>query len=174
MQKAENLGKKGLKLINEKKYTLESSGLNKLIFDDDNVRLFYNNSNLYIVDIKLSLDENTLDSKISINEYEKLIYPVYMLKGRLRDYNGFLAGVIHPRILDYNGLLSIIPEENPTFHFYLNKSNENYRGRSVNKKDKRLVAELMKDNNNLKEDEITPSFIVGIDPVIARIVFFEK
>jgi len=165
----------GLKLREEKNFSLEQSGLSKLVFDKKSVKLFDDGFPWKIIDLKLKLDKYVWESQVSEDEYDRLICPAYMLYGKFESPPiGIIYGVIRPHRMEHGAYPEIITTIAPEFNFYIDGFEATEIGVSNIKSSKtRLICHVM-NWKEIKRDEITPSFSVKIDPKKSRLIYFER
>ena len=168
----ENLEELGLKLRIERKYSIEDSGLSKLVFGRNRVTLTQNSSPL-IINLELKLDYYPIDYRISSREFQRFIYPFYMLFGIFD--NGCIYGVIRNQLVENKKsrfLIAITPIE---FHFYLENFGESKKGKSIVFKDGRLICGL---KDSAKIDAIQIDYNFNVDLINSRnnieSVYFER
>lgn len=154
-----------------REYSIESSGLTKLVFDKSLLRLVRDKSFSEITDIKLKTGVYVFKHKISEEEYNQLTCPVYMLQGNISNPHGRIFGVIRPSI--NKGICEVVLELPPEFHFYIDQKYERSIGRSVNFHGNRLVCKLMKQEEEIEREAIGPNFTVILS-TDSRTIFLER
>lgn len=177
-----------LKIRDEKVYTIETSGINPLVFDSKHsVWLKFMESILdpsdptgYLLHhLELREDVYNLESQVTEREYDRLICPVYMLDAQYDDWEDntrSLHGVIRPVISKH--LVEPILHSNlpPEFHFYLEGSGTpqtNYIGKSANfpQHTRHLYTDVMREpDSQRRTGSIAPSY--WVNPFPERIIVF--
>ena len=160
-----------LKLSKVRKYSLEESGLTKLIFDEDSVDLCQNDFP-FRISLRINLDEYVCNSQVSETEYERLICPVYMLEGRFVDFSGSIYGVIRPARLRNSVHPVLMPNIPPEFHYYIDSSEGYEVGRSLFLENERLICGLI-DCKMIDRDDINSKFNVNL-PSNHRRIYFKR
>ena len=164
----------GLKLRKETKYSIKESGLTKLIFDKKSVTLIQRGNPWIFPNLKISVDKYTLESQVSETEYERLVCPVYVVKGVSTDNSQILLkGVIRPAIDRKSIYPTIFPEIPPEFQFYLEDSESAQIGKSIEYKNEKLTCSIM-DWKRIEENKISSGFNITLDPRKSKPVYFQS
>lgn len=177
-------------LREERVYTIETSGINPLLFDGKHPVWFtFMESILGPSDpagyslhhLELREDVYTLESQVTERKYDRLVCPVYMLDAQYDDWEGntrSLHGVIRPVIPRHLVEPILHPNLPPEFHFYLEgpgTPQTKYIGKNANfpQHTKHLYTDVMREpDSQRRTGPITPSY--WVNPFPERIIVFSS
>lgn len=160
----------GLKLRGVLEYSVEESGLSKLVFDGSSVTLHHSNRPFRIENLELRQDTYISEMQVSETEYDRLVCPVYMIRGTfVPEQAGFIRGVIRPYVS--RNLHRIVRNIPPEFHFYMAEFEAYEAGVSLEMRNGILNAGVIESRPIDVTHEIGPGFTVKLPPDFLLVQF---
>ncbi|MBW2990992.1 hypothetical protein KY348_04775 [Candidatus Woesearchaeota archaeon] len=146
-----------------KKYSIEESGLTKLIFENLPLNFTFREQSFKINELKI---EQGMYNETSKNKKVKISLPCYLVHGVLKDEKGlgkgYFKGPIYPKVFKLREEIWVLGHT-PYFDFYFEISGKPYLCSKIDFSSKALKARV-KEGKSMDPKEIKPDLRAGLKP----------